>query len=204
MKGKGKGQGQQQSPGWGNPNASKGKGKGQYLFQKGAWTPGKGGWGKGKSAYGLEDDWSEGYSGYSFQQGYGVEDTALFQITREAKNEWLFPNPKKTCKPTCHRGLSSLDLGQEQACGKGCSNLVVNGRYAALAGSQDQYDLGIPLPMMMLQDEGDVPPSMTTKPTSSQCIRSRCIGPEQACKEGRVQVTQSSAAAPEHRVEKKS
>ena len=34
---------------------------------------------------------------------------------------------------------------------------MAHGRYAALAGSQDQYDLDIPLPMMMLQDEGRRP-----------------------------------------------
>ena len=90
------------------------------------------------------------------------------------------PKPKKTCKPTCQRGLSSLDSDCEQACKGGCSDLVVNGRYAALAGSQDQYDLDLPLPMMMLQDEGDVPPSTA-------------IGSN-----GLVPVTQSSRIIPEH------
>ncbi len=59
MKGKGKGQEGMPPPGW---NPFKGKGKGN----KGAWSPGTGAWGKGgKGAYGLEDDWSEGFSGYS-------------------------------------------------------------------------------------------------------------------------------------------
>ena len=64
----GKCQGQQQSKGWGNPSANKGKDKGATRFHKGSSTPSKGGWGKGgKGANGLEDDWSEGYSGYKFQ-----------------------------------------------------------------------------------------------------------------------------------------
>ncbi len=61
----------------------------------------------------------------------------------------------------------------------------------------------IPVPMMMLRDAGDVRPCMTIKPTSSRCIGFPCIGQEQECEEGRVQVTQSSAAAPDHRAEKK-
>ena len=84
MKGMGKGQGQQQGPGWGSPNPCKGKGKGP----KGSWNPGKGAWGKGgKGAYGLEDDWSEGYCGYNFS----YEDTALLSLAREAASEWQFP-----------------------------------------------------------------------------------------------------------------
>ena len=79
MKGKGKGQGFQQTPAWGNPNPFKGKGKGN----KGAWSPGKGALGKGgKGAYGLEDDLSEGFSGYA----YGYEDTTLLSLAQEAMN----------------------------------------------------------------------------------------------------------------------
>ena len=80
MKGKGKGQGQQQGPGWASPNPGKGKGKGP----KGSWNPSKGAWGKGrKGAYGLDDDWSKGYSGYNF----GYEDTALFSLAQESASE---------------------------------------------------------------------------------------------------------------------
>ena len=54
----------------------------------GFWNPGKGAWGKvAKGTYGLEDDWSEGYSGYNS----GYEDTALFSLAREAADEWQFP-----------------------------------------------------------------------------------------------------------------
>ncbi len=68
------------------PSPYKGKGKGN----KGSWNPGKGAWGKGgKGAYGLEDDWSEGYSGYA----YGFEDVTLLSLA-----EWQTPNPKKTFK----------------------------------------------------------------------------------------------------------
>ena len=80
MKAKGKGngfpQGFPQPPGWETPNPSKEKGKGN----KGSWSSGKGAWGKGgKGAYGLEDDWSEGYSGYA----YGYEDTTLPPLHRK-------------------------------------------------------------------------------------------------------------------------
>ena len=90
MKGKGKGQGFPQTPGWGNPNPLKGKGKGN----KGSWNPGKGAWGKGgKGAYSLEDDWSEGYSGYA----YGYEDITLLSLA--TSTEWRSPDPRKTFKP---------------------------------------------------------------------------------------------------------
>ena len=63
----------------------KGKGKGK----KGAWP---GAWGKGgKGAYSCEDDWSQGYSGYSF-------DTPLFlnSLAQEAAGEWRMVKSKKS------------------------------------------------------------------------------------------------------------
>ena len=101
----------------------------------------------------LENDWSEGYN---WQQEYSAEDIALFQLAREAQSGWQFQNPKNTCKHTCQK---------EQACGGRNSELVTRGRYAALAGNKDRYDLDIPLPLMMVQDEGDVPlkPSLKDK-----------------------------------------
>ena len=69
MKGKGKGQYQAPYPNWGSNTPSKGKGKGLST-----WNPGKGSGGKGKGAYSVEDEWSEGISGY----GFGYEDTPLW------------------------------------------------------------------------------------------------------------------------------
>ena len=91
-----------------------------------------------------------GCNGYSFSD----EDAALFQFDQEAKSGWQVPNLKKTCNHSCQK---------EQACGGRNSELVTRGLYAALAGSQDRYDLDIPLPLMMVQDEGDVPLNPVTK-----------------------------------------
>ena len=91
MKGKGKGKSFPQLPGWETLSPYKGKGKGN----KGSWNPGKGAWGKGgKGAYGLEDDWSEGYSGYA----YGFEEITLLPLA-----EWRTPIPHA-------KRLSRLDL----------------------------------------------------------------------------------------------
>lgn len=70
-----------------SPDKGKGKGK------KGSW---KGAWGKGgKGAYSVEDDWSVGYSSYSF-------DTPLFLNTQaqEAASEWQVVKSKKTKNPS--------------------------------------------------------------------------------------------------------
>ena len=62
-KGKGKAQGSMSDLGWKFPGLNKGKGEGK----KGSWNGGKGSLGNGgKGAYSMEDDWSAGYSGYSF------------------------------------------------------------------------------------------------------------------------------------------
>ena len=80
---------------------------GKCKGQKGSWNSSKGGGGMGgKGTNALEDDWSEGWSGYSY--GYeDYEDTALYQLAQEAQSGWQVP--KTTCKPTCQTG---------QACGK--------------------------------------------------------------------------------------
>ena len=109
----------------------------------GSGYPGKG----GKGAYGLENDWSGGYSGYNFS----YEDTALFALAQRAASTWQVPAPKKTSKPTLLSGYGSG--GRE--CGIGCCNIVANGSFAELAGDHDHCDLD--LPMMMYQEEGDVP-----------------------------------------------
>ena len=40
---------------------------------------------------------------------------------------------------------------------------MAKGRYAALAGNQDQDDVDLPVPMMMLRDEGNVPPEQAAE-----------------------------------------
>ena len=77
MKGKGKGC-SFTAPPFAEWNPYTGKGKGQNNGGKG-----KGAWGKGKGAYTMEEDWSLGYSGYSF-------DSPLFASTlaEEAANDW--------------------------------------------------------------------------------------------------------------------
>ena len=82
----------------------------------------------------MEDDWSSGYSGYSF-------DTPLFisSLTQEAQGEWQKVNPKKAAKqPTCC----------DQAA---CHGHISRGRYDVLL----DYDLPL---MMIRSEEGDVPP----------------------------------------------
>ncbi len=83
-KGKGKGM----EPGW-TPPAYKGKGKEQKGKGKGAW--GKGG--KGKGMYYMEDDWSAGQSGYSF-------DVPMFLATPAPAipGDWKVDRPKKPAK----------------------------------------------------------------------------------------------------------
>ena len=111
MKGKGKGQSTQQGPAWGNPNPGKGKPKGN----KGYWSPGKGFGGKGeKGAYHFMDDYSQGWSGYNF------DDNALLSLQQEFMGEWQTPSPKRTFRTP-------------SSCGGGCSHAVSGGRFAALA-----------------------------------------------------------------------
>ena len=70
----------------------------------------KGAWGKGgKGAYGLKDDWSEGFSGYSYGYYGDIEALSLSQ-------EWKAPNPRKTFKPT----PASLRCVDSRACGGNC------------------------------------------------------------------------------------
>ena len=58
----------------------------------------------GKGAYGLEDDWSEGFSGYSYGYYGDIEALSL---------EWTAPNPRKTFKPTptSIRSVESRECG---------------------------------------------------------------------------------------------
>ena len=86
MKGKGKGQ----DVAWFPPSPNKGKGKGQKGFWKG---------GKGKGAYSVDDDWSAGYSGYSYDA-----PLLLGSLTEEAAGEWIIVNPKKASRPPNPKG----------------------------------------------------------------------------------------------------
>ena len=86
MKGKGKGLSAPQGPTWGTPNLGKGKAKGN----KGYWNPGKGAWGKGeKGAYNLMDDYSQGWSGYSF------EDHTLLSLQQESRTSGTPQAPRR-------------------------------------------------------------------------------------------------------------
>ena len=79
----------------GNDRQQKGKGKG-------AW--GKGG--KGKGMYYMEDDWSAGQSGYSF-------DVPLFlnSLAQDAAGEWQVAKSKNSTKPVAVTGKGSLRCG---------------------------------------------------------------------------------------------
>ena len=111
MKGKGKGKCVPQPPGWEMPSPYKAKGKGNL----GSRNPGKGAWGKGgKGAYGLEDDWSEGYSGYA----YGFEDVTLLSLAKEAMKGMADPKPQEDIQNdqpvSPERGKSRVYLGMLQ------------------------------------------------------------------------------------------
>ena len=110
----------------------------------------------GKGSYGLEDDWSEGYSGYAF----GYEGTTLVSLAQEAMKEWQTPHPKKTFKPA-HPTIRS---GGSRECSGGCCSKLSTGRFDALTKDAEICDLD--LPMMMFQDAGDVPVGPSSKPPS--------------------------------------
>ena len=138
MKGKGKGQ----DTTWSSPSPDKGKGKGQ----KGFWKGGKGTYGKGKGAYSVEDDWSSGYSGYSF-------DTPLFSssLAQEAAVEWKEVKSKRANKP-------AIPTGHGTTTGP-CH--ISTGRYHVLSDtSYNPADFDYDIPFFVADSvEGDVPPS---------------------------------------------
>ena len=163
MKGKGKGYDLAQGPGWPPSVPNKGKGKGN----KGMWGPAKGSYGKGgKGIYGFEDDWTEGGSGYQFGHG----DTPLWytDLAAEAVSEWKTRAPRNTFKPTQPAptgGRTPAPPGGNcshcSSCQRG--NPKSWGRFAALADDQCEHDHNSPVPMMMLRDEGHVPPEQATR-----------------------------------------
>ena len=116
MKGKGKGQDSTQDMAWNPQNPHKGKGKGQKAF----WKGGKATWGKGKGAYSMEDDWSSGYSGYSF-------DTPLFSssLAQEAPDGWKTVKSKREVKP--HNPNRTKTTTQETKRGPACPCHITNG-----------------------------------------------------------------------------
>ena len=91
----------------------------------------------------MEDDWSSGYSGYSF-------DTPLFisSLAQEAQGEWQKVNPKKAVRqPTCNAHAA-------------CQGHISRGRYDVLSDyDYNPYDFDLPL-MMTRSEEGDVPPGI--------------------------------------------
>ncbi len=77
-----------------------------------AWYLGKGSCGKGgNGTYGLEDDWIEGYGGYSF----GYADTAFFSLAREATDEWQVPKSRKTVSQCSCRATDRAFLPIEKS-----------------------------------------------------------------------------------------
>ena len=140
MKGKGKGQDPTRDTPWNSPNPYKGKGKGQKGYWKG---------GQGKGAYSMEDDWSSGYSGYSF-------GTPLFisSLAQEAKGEWQKVNPKKAARQSSCSAHAA------------CQGHIPRGRYDVLSDCNynpyfSDFDNDFDLPLMMTRsEEGDVPPGI--------------------------------------------
>ena len=137
MKGKGKGQDPTRDTAWNSPHPYKGKGKGQKGYWKG---------GKGKGAYSMEDDWSSGYSGYSF-------DTPLFlsSLAQEAESQWQRVSSKKAAK-------------QPNSCAHtACPCHIHKGRYGALSDDGPDLDVEYDIPMMVfLSEKGDVPPGIAS------------------------------------------
>ena len=136
---KGKGKGQDPNTAWFPPNPYKGKGKGQKGFYKG---------GKGKGAYSVDDDWSSGCSGYSFDA-----PLLLGCLTEEAASEWTTVNPKKAAKQPNPNGRGPA----------GCPCHIPSGRYDVLNSNDhdySDYDRHVPLMMVANLEEGDVPPKV--------------------------------------------
>ena len=143
MKGKGKGQDPTRDTAWNSSNPYKGKGKGQKGYWKG---------GQGKGAYSMEDDWSSGYSGYSY-------DTPLFisSLAQEAQGEWQKVNPKKAARQSNCSAHTA------------CQGHIHKGRYDVLSDcnynpffSDFDTDFDLPSLMMTSSEKGDVPPGIAS------------------------------------------
>ena len=135
----------------------------------GLWGGGKGTWGKGgKGSYAMEDEWSYGLSGYSY------EDVPLFlnSLTQEATGNWQVARPNKTAKkPSVVNGCPSRCASTSTGDHTACQCFVSRGRYHAISeayydpylGDYDSSDLD---PMLMVNiEEGDVPPKAVAAAT---------------------------------------
>ncbi len=107
----------------------------------------------GKGAYSMEDDWSSGFSGYSFDI-----PLVLIALAQEAAGEWKVAKNKKSTKPAKPAGKNPAWCG---ATGTGacttCPCYINKGRYGVLLDTS--YDIDYDLSIMMISlEEGDVPP----------------------------------------------
>ena len=154
--------------GWNPTFYGKGKGK----DQKGSWK-GKGAWGKGgkgKGTYYMEDDWTAGQSGYSF-------DIPMFLTSPapEAASDWQVARSKKPARPATTARMVTPRCGATSTGTRPtCPCHVSKGRYGALSDIGPDLDFDIPM-MMMSQVEGDVPP---TDAGGGIIIRPPCAEPE--------------------------
>ena len=99
----------------------------------------------------MEDDWSSGYSGYSF-------DTPMFMssLAQEAQGEWQKVNPKKAARQSNCSAHAA------------CQGHIPKGRYDVLSDCNynpffSDFDDDFDLPLMMTRsEEGDVPPGIAS------------------------------------------
>ena len=85
--------------------------------------------------YAVEDEWSYGLSGYSY------EDVPLFlnSLTQEATGNWQVARSKKTAKkPSVVNGCPSRCASSHTGDHTACQSLVSRGRYHAI--SEAYYD----------------------------------------------------------------
>ena len=87
----------------------------------------------------MEDEWSVGYSSYSF-------DTPLFlnSLAQEAAGEWQVAKSKKTNNP-------SRKVILAPCAHRTCECLISKGRYHAI--SEDSHDLDGDVPLLMVSRE---------------------------------------------------
>ena len=95
-------------------------------------------------AYSVDDDWSVGYSGYSYDA-----PLLLGSLTEEAACEWIIVNPKKASKQLKPQGGSLA----------ACPCHAHKGRYDVLSDCDSDFDRNVPLMMVANLEEGDAPPA---------------------------------------------
>ena len=102
----------------------------------------------------MEDDWTAGHSGYSF-------DIPMFLTSPapEAASDWQVARSKKPARPATTARMVTPRCGATSTGTRPtCPCHVRKGRYGALSDIGPDLDFDIPM-MMMSQVEGDVPPT---------------------------------------------